>query len=772
MFGRIAHFMYRRRWYVVSAWVVVLVVAAVLALQVNSVLGPGNFTQKGSESATAATIIDSKFHQNDLKVTIVTLRDPSAAVGTPALARVTDTIVRRIRADAGLKVSYLDNPLTSNNRQLIGKDGHSLAILLSSNLDEPSIEGQIDHLRAIVRMPGIVTHVTGTPALNHDYAVSTKNDLTTSESITVPILILILLFVFGTLSAAALPLVLAGLSIMLSLALVYWFGHYLDTSIYVTNVVTALGLGVGIDYSLFITYRFREELRACDDDVETALVRTMMTTGRAVFFSGLTVAIGLSALILTGVSFMASMGLGGMLVPTTALLVAMTLLPALLGMMGTKVNTPVLRTTLEKLTHNAAWLGRFPRRNLFPADGGMWHRWAMTVMRRPWITGGIALAVLLGLTYPVTQLSIAFGGLKNAPKGMDSVQGSLTMQRVFPSQPDPAQVVIQHHVSGNLLQPSELASLRSLQRRFAADPEALHVVGPADFVPASGASTAAQRRQLLGRYVAPDLQTAIITVTSRHDVGTRQSDQMVRRFRTITKSFTAGPMRGDAIYVGGAQASYDDFNDALYAHFGLIIAIVLLLTYGFLFWAFRSVFLPFKAVLLNLLSIGAAYGMLELVFQQGIGSSLLGFSPEGGVAGWVPIFLFAFLFGLSMDYEVFLLSRIREGWLGTRSNRGSVAFGLERTGRLITSAAAVMVVAFSAFMMGSQLQLKQLGFGLVASITVDATIIRLVLVPSIMRLMGRINWWVPGFLQEFASRGAGMGEEAAPKLEEPEAASA
>jgi RND superfamily putative drug exporter len=210
--------------------------------------------------------------------------------------------------------------------------------------------------------------------------------------------------------------------------------------------------------------------------------------------------------------------------------------------------------------------------------------------------------------------------------------------------------------------------------------------------------------------------------------------------------------------VGGAQAESTDFNDSLYAHFGLIVAIVLGLSYVFLFVAFRSAILPLKAITVNLLSVGAAYGLLQLVFQRGIGSSLLGFTPESGVSGWVPIFMFALLFGLSMDYEVFLLSRIRERWLATEDNRESVVFGLERTGRLISSAAAIMVVAFSGFVLGSQVEMKEFGFGLLAAIALDATLIRIVLVPSIMGLLGKVNWWVPSRVRTWSSRSSAFGE--------------
>jgi RND superfamily putative drug exporter len=284
------------------------------------------------------------------------------------------------------------------------------------------------------------------------------------------------------------------------------------------------------------------------------------------------------------------------------------------------------------------------------------------------------------------------------------------------------------------------------------------VAGPADLLPASGAPSAAQVRQVTGRFLSADGRVALISVVAKHDVGTKSAEDLVRRLRTLVAASPASAWDGNTIHVGGAQAEATDFNDSLYAHFGLIVAIVLALSYAFLFVAFRSVVLPLKAIAVNLLSVGAAYGLLQLVFQGGLGSHLLGFTPESGVAGWVPIFLFALLFGLSMDYEVFLLSRIRERWLATGDNRESVVFGLARTGRLISSAAAIMVVAFSGFLLGSQLELKEMGFGLVTAVALDATLIRLLLVPSLMRLLGRVNWWAPSPLRSWSSRASAFGE--------------
>ena len=755
MFGRLAHLMYRRRRAVVGAWLAILIVAGALASQVGSVLGPASLVTSGSDSAKAAALLDTSLHQNDQKVTLVVIHDPRAGIHDAAFRAAVAATAARIRADAGMHVAYLDNPLVSGNRQLISTDGHSVAILLSSNLKEVKIEDQIAHLRQVARTPGLDTYVTGSPAANYDQQKAGKDDAAKGDAETLPILIAILLLAFGTLIAASLPVILAISSIVLSLGLAFILGHFIDANIFVTNIVTLLGLGIGIDYSLFILYRFREELQVPGRTVEAAIARTMETTGRSVFFSGLAVAVGISSLLLTGVPFMVALGLGGLLVPITALLATMTLLPALLGMLGTRVN-------------------RFrvvPQRFLRTGGHGPWHRMATAIMRRPIVAGGLALAILLALTYPVSQLTFAYGSLKNQPTSQQSVAGALFMEAHFPSSSTPTQLLIRHRGAGDLRHPGRLAELRSLEAAIARDPEVARVIGPTDLLPVGGTPTAAQLRQVTGRYLSADGQVALISVIARHDVGTKSAEDLVRRLRTLAPASGAGTASGNTTLVGGTQAEYTDFNDALYAHFALIVALVLVLSYAFLVVAFRSAILPLKAVVVNLLSVGAAYGLLQLVFQRGVGASLLGFTPESGVSGVVPIFLFAILFGLSMDYEVFLLSRIRERWLATDDNRESVVFGLAGTGRLISSAAAIMVVAFSGFVLSSQVLLKELGIGLLASIALDATLIRVLLVPSIMALLGRANWWVPSPLRAWSTRISAFAEDEPPINLETEAES-
>jgi RND superfamily putative drug exporter len=564
--------------------------------------------------------------------------------------------------------------------------------------------------------------------------VSSQQDLAHGNLVAIPILIIVLLLVFGSLVAAGMPLLLALFSIPLSLSGVYVFAHFLNTSIYATNVVEVLGLGISIDYSLFIVYRFREELRVHGGNCEAAIVRTMETTGRAVFFSGITVAIGLAALLLSGVIFMQSLGVAGILVPLCALLTTFTLLPAVLSVLGTRINS----------------LRLLPARMLEPSEQGPWHRLATAIMKRPVVIGGAVLAVLLLAAYPTTHLAYSYGGLKNAPKNLQSIQGYIWVQDHFPTKADPTIVLAEGLRPGSMLQPRAIAGLRSLQAGLSRLPGVAGVVGPATYLKTNATPSARQIRPLTGQFLADGGRTALIAVEMRDPVGTSGSSDVVREARSFVPQYAYLLPAGTQTLVGGSEARYYDWNNIVIGRFPYVVGIILVFTYGVLFFAFRSVFLPLKAVLLNLLSVLTAYGLMVLVFQGGVGSSFLGFSPEDGVATWVPVFMFAFLFGLSMDYEVLLLSRVREHWLATHNNRDSVAFGLEKTGRLITSAALIMVIAFSSFLLGHQIQFKEFGFGLSISIAVDASLIRVLLVPAIMEVMGDWNWWTPRFLRQWA----------------------
>jgi RND superfamily putative drug exporter len=379
------------------------------------------------------------------------------------------------------------------------------------------------------------------------------------------------------------------------------------------------------------------------------------------------------------------------------------------------------------------------------------------IMRRPWLTGAAVVLIMVGLALPVSRITLSQGTLKQSQGTTPGVAALDYLRTNFATAPDPYVVVIQRS-AGTIVSRQDLAAMERLETRIRRDPEVTQVIGASDILGSTRPAPAALR-QVIGRLISSDRRTALITVIPRHDATTAANMAGLRRIRDMAARAQATDLRGTQILVGGSSATEVDFDKVIIERLPFIALVVLGLTYLFLFVAFRSVFLPFKAVVLNILSVLAAFGMLQIVFQQGYGVGLLGGSRADGIPIWVLLFLFAFLFGLSMDYEVLLLSRIRESWLRTGNNEESVSQGLEKTGRLISSAAVIMGIAFSGFVLGKGLWMKEMGLGLTVSILLDATLIRVVLVPSIMKIVGSWNWWVPGPLRSWSQRGSIEGEE-------------
>jgi len=465
---------------------------------------------------------------------------------------------------------------------------------------------------------------------------------------------------------------------------------------YATNLVELIGLGLAIDYSLLIVCRFREEL-AGDDSTGAAVARTMAGAGRAVVFSGFAVAIGLALLFFVPVPFIRTLGLAGLLIPLVSVAAALTLQPALLSLVGRRA------------------LGRSRTNRREP-----WAALARVVMRRPLAVLLPTTAVLLAAAAPVFTLHLTPGSLSSLPRTTEATRGFVALGDAFGvGALTPTEVVVDTGRPNAARAPRIHAALDAVSNRLVHDPEVYAVA--------------------IGRaapYVSRDGRYARMFVVGRHDYGDPASRSLVERLREIRVPRTE-------VLVGGAAPKGADFLSRSYASFPWLVAAALLLTYLVLARAFRSLLLPLKAVLLNLLSVAAAYGLLVLVFRDGVGAGLLGVERSAQIEGWIPIFLFAALFGLSMDYEVFLVSRMREEWDARHDNVGAVAFGLERTGRLITAAALVMAVSFGGFVAGSIPGLQQFGLGLALAVLIDATLIRALLVPSLMALLGRWNWWLP-----------------------------
>jgi uncharacterized membrane protein YdfJ with MMPL/SSD domain len=708
--ARWTRFVLRFRWAIVAAWAVVIVAGGYATAKINPLLS-NTFAVPGTDSERARTILQDRFGDRSDGEFLVVYKIRSGTAGVRL--RLGRSIREGAKAVPGGKATALrDAP------------GGVLYGSILSSLDLAKAKGYTDDiLTRLHAPPGVDSYVSGQAAIQHDLDPIFSNDLKKGESIALPIAFLVLLAVFGLSFAATIPFLFAAATITGTLGIVYIVAHYMTMATYVTNLVQLIGLGIAIDYSLLVVYRFREEL-ARGDSKDDAVVRTMATAGRAVIFSGATVAIGLALLLFMPVPFMRSMGVGGFLIPLVSLAAAATLQPALLSLYGRGGMTRV---------HVADWLRRrrLPLPRLAGADDehGMWAGLARSIMRRPlaFLVGGIA--VLTAAAVPVFALQLTPGSAQGIPQTPQSVRGLNVLRRaVGPGALSPSQIVVDAGAGRTVRVPATQDAIVRLNARLRTDPEVAFVQ--------SGRG---------GRYVDAAGRYEQVIVAGHHEYGDESAQHFVSRLRDSIIPGARFPS-GVRVLAGGGPPQGVDFLEQSYGAFPWLVLAVLVLTYLLLMRAFRSLLLPLKAVLLNLLSVAASYGMLVVFFKWGVGDALAGLYRFPQVEGWIPIFLFAMLFGLSMDYEVFLVTRMRETWDEERDNVRAVSYGLERTGRIITAAAVIMVAAFCGFVAGSIVGLQEFGLGLAVAIFVDATIVRALLVPSLMAVFGRWNWWLPASL--------------------------
>ncbi len=700
----------RLRWPIVAAWLAAVVIGFWASGRLSS-LQSNVFTVPGTDAEHVRSVLQHHFgDRSDGAFTVVfRVRDASDPAVRARLQGVLD------RAAGAIP--------TGQGTALVPAGDHVLYGNVISTLDLADAKTRSSDLfRAVGQPAGAQAYVTGAPAIQHDLDPIFNRDLAKGESIALPIALVVLLLVFGLSWAVVIPFLFAASTVLGTLSLVYVIAHFITMPTYVTNLIYLIGLGIAIDYSLLIVYRFREEL-AHGLDVEAAVLRTMETAGRAVIFSGATVAIGLALLIFMPLPFIRAIGIGGFLLPVVSLLAAATLQPALLAIFGRRGahRVPVAAFLRDRL--------RLPVRAAEEPDDvehRFWARMARSIMRRKRRYVIAAAALLLALAVPVAWLQLTPGATAGIPQSPQSVRGLNVLKTALgPGAIAPAQVLVDTGKPGGVSDPAVQAAIGRLVAATEVDPE----VAAAYYLPG-------------GRFVDSTARYAQVIVATRHEYGAEEAQAFVDRLRGSLIP-AAGFPAGSTVLAGGASPQGVDFLHVAYGAFPWLVAAVLLLTYLLLMRAFRSLILPLKAVVLNLLSVAAAYGALVLVFRFGLGHDLLGLYQFPQIEGWIPIFLFAMLFGLSMDYEVFLVSRMREEWDATHDNERAVALGLERTGRIITAAAVIMVAAFCGFMAGSIVGLQEFGAGLAVAILLDATIVRAVLVPALMAVMGRYNWWLP-----------------------------
>jgi RND superfamily putative drug exporter len=697
-------FVIARRRRFLAAWLVLGLLGCAAALNFDDLLS-NRFTVPGTESERGLELLQSRMGDRPdgtftLVATGVASRRERAALA--AAAR------RAARAAPGARIS----PAMAQGRGVV-------SIAIATPLGNEAAGALTPRLRrAVGHVPGVTTYLSGYPAIKHDTQRIYNADLRGGESIAVPVALLVTALLFGTLGGMVVPLAFAAVTVPTALGVVWVLAHFFDMAVYVTNIVGLIGLAIAVDYSMLVVFRYRQELARVRDP-DRAVVATMATAGRTTIVSGLAVAVGLALLVLMPLPFMRSMGLGGVIVPAVAVTASATFLPALLSVMGPRVNS------VRVLPHSRAAGGAT----------GAWHRLAGSIMRRPVSWLAFAGVLMVALALPAAGFHLTAGDNRGLPGGSDAADGLRVLERTAGAGAlAPHQVAIDTHRPGGAYGAAVVAAQLRLAGALRRDPE----IQPASVAaPALMTRSGARAAGLVDR----DARVLQVRAAGRSDTGTRAAMDLVHRIRDHYVPNARFPEGVDTM-VTGAPAVGVDFISRAYGAFPWVVLAVLAISYLLLLRAFRSVVLPAKAVLMTLLSVGATLGVLTLVFQQGWGEPL-GLQQSPQIEAWIPIFLFAMLFGLSMDYEVFLLSRMREEWESGVANDDAVANGLEHTGRVITAAAVIMIAAFGGFLGGSFVGLQQFGLGLAAAILLDATVVRAILVPATMKLLGRWNWYLP-----------------------------
>jgi len=754
VFTALGRFDYRHRRSLPLVMLGLAVAAVALSTAFGGQLSPGGFTIPGSNSARAEALLAQAFGSGRTSLVVVYVSPRPDAADPPVEHQITHSL-RRLRGYG--PVSSILTYASTGDHTFLGDRGRASFAVVNLSISENQAISRLGAIEARIGHPqGLRTLITGAPPVDALYNSTLQRDLTRTEAITLPISLVLLLFVFGSLVAAALPLLTAGLALPTALAIVSLLAAHLQMSIFVTNVATIIGLGLAIDYALFLVRRFREEMAG--GDVERALERTMASAGKAIAISGTAVAIGLSSLMLFPAPGLRSMGIGGVVVACCTLLFGLTALPAVLALLGPRVNRlrvgwPRRRGLVPSGPH---------RRRPVPAGGpgrgqaGFWAGVARLVMRHPLPIVVPAVALLLVVGTPFLSLRLSTGGsVADIPPGPPRA-GFALLTRDFPSAGggDVLNPVVAYPTPG--LTPTrerQLAAYVQRLRRVPGVTSVQSVLAPPPHVTRAAylrwlRLPADRRPHRVTSYIAAFLAGRVtqLQVGNNANANAPAGNRLVLRVRAVR------PPPDARTYVTGGAADAVDFTQAFQRTVPVAVAVVMGVTALVLLLTFGSLLLPLQAVMMSLLSLSAAFGALVWIFQQGHLARLLGFTPAGSIVATDPVLMFAIVFGLSMDYEVFLLSRIRERYVATGDTRRAVAEGLGATGGLITSAALIMITVFGAFALSNILELKALGLGMALAVAVDATLVRGVLVPAVMRLLGPANWWAPPRLQGWVER--------------------
>ncbi len=724
MLGELGRGIYRFRYYVVIAWAIALLVMLPVAPRAQEKLLPGGFSNEDFPSSEARELLKERFDRSEIGLIFIVSREGLDPYSPEFVEDATQLIEQLVANSHVVEVrSYLTEP------SLVSDDGRMA--IIAADLDQDIEESLIvlDDINADLDAGELDLVMTGAPPLYRDIVIASGDDFRRGEIIAFPLAVIALLLVFGTVVAAVMPAAVGGVAVAVGLGVIYYVADWRDMSVLAFNIITLLGIGMGIDYSLFYVNRFKEEL-AKGVTVQDAIAETHSRAGVAILFSGVTSVIGVSSLLLFDLTVLDSIGIGAVVVISIALLSAQTLMPAVLSIVGHRVN---------RISVLPSWhIGE-----------NVWAKMAENVMRRPFLFLIPTVALLVALAIPFKDIRPGTVDATILPERFESRQGFDLLQDEF-GWDITTELVVAYTFDGDPFADSNLETLYAFG-------QALNDLSNVDRV-----SSIVNLRPTLGvtdyknLYRHPE---AIYDADARHLL----NDSIREGVALFYVSADMHPFSSDArrlvdeirafrvpanqkIYVDGGAAHTTDLVGSLYGRFPLVAGVVILLTFVSLMVLFRSIVIPLKAVVLNVLSILASFGALVWVFQQGNLSGLLNFEGLGVTEATSPIVLFAILFGLSMDYEIFLLSRIREAYTTTGSNRESVKLGLQRSGTIITGAGSILIVVGGSFVLAEVLTVKAIGFGLALAIFIDVTIVRILVAPSLMRLLGKWNWWMPAWL--------------------------
>ena len=724
MFETIGRLMYRRRRWVLALAVAFLGVAGVWGTGVFGKLSSGGFADPASDSVRASQLAADRLGRDDADV-IMLYRSVDRTVDDPAYRQaVTATLGALPRSAVDRVTTYWD----SHAAQLVSADRKQTYAVLRLVGAEDQRKDELAAIEGRLAAPGLQTRVGGGTAINRDINDQVSKDIGRAESLSLPIVMVLLVIIFGSVAAASLPLAIGVTAILGAFTALRGFTYLTEVSVFSINIITIMGLGLAIDYGLFVVSRYREELAGAAT-VEDAVARTMATAGRTVAVSGITVAISLAGLLIFPQGFLRSMGFGGMAAVLVAMLAALTVLPALLSVLGHRVDALSVRPLLRRLLRRPAPVtgpaptSPAPTGPPRPAEQGGWYRIAHSVMRRPvlYAVGIVALLVVLGLPFR----HVSFGGVdaRALPAGTESRQVAEAVDAFGgnANATHPIDAVVS--LAGPVGEPAQQAALGGYLRAV----RQLPGVSGAEVTAAAGS-------------------TARVSVQFTGDPISRSARDLVGRVRAVP------PPAGGSVLVGGQTAELVDLLHSVGGRLPWMALIVAATTFVLLFLAFGSIVLPVKALAMNVLSLSASFGALVWVFQYGHLAGLLQFTPTGTVEATQPILVLAIVFGLSMDYEVFLMSRIREEYDRTGDNTAAVAIGLQRTGRIITNLALLLIVVVGAFSTSGITFIKLIGVAMIVALVVDATVVRVLLVPATMRLLGRANWYAPRALRQLYAR--------------------